>query len=63
MRILQVIGSLAPRYGGPSTSCPALCRALAERGHDAARGAIASTGSPPGRATGFVPGAPAETPK
>jgi glycosyltransferase involved in cell wall biosynthesis/SAM-dependent methyltransferase len=34
MRILQVIGSLAPRYGGPSTSCPALCRALAERGHD-----------------------------
>jgi glycosyltransferase involved in cell wall biosynthesis/SAM-dependent methyltransferase len=36
MRILQVIGSLAPRYGGPSTSCPALCRALAERGHDVA---------------------------
>jgi glycosyltransferase involved in cell wall biosynthesis/SAM-dependent methyltransferase len=34
MRILQVIGSLAPRYGGPSISCPALCRALAERGHD-----------------------------
>jgi glycosyltransferase involved in cell wall biosynthesis/SAM-dependent methyltransferase len=34
MKILQVIGSLAPRYGGPSTSCPALCRALAERGHD-----------------------------
>ncbi|MGB6546533.1 MAG: glycosyltransferase [Candidatus Acidiferrales bacterium] len=34
MRILQVIGSLAPRYGGPSTSCPALCRALAARGHD-----------------------------
>jgi glycosyltransferase involved in cell wall biosynthesis/SAM-dependent methyltransferase len=34
MRILQVIGSLAPRYGGPSISCPALCRALAERGHE-----------------------------
>ena len=34
MRILQVIGSLAPRYGGPSVSCPALCRALAERGHE-----------------------------
>jgi glycosyltransferase involved in cell wall biosynthesis/SAM-dependent methyltransferase len=34
MRILQVIGSLAPRYGGPSTSCPAMCRALAEVGHD-----------------------------
>jgi glycosyltransferase involved in cell wall biosynthesis/SAM-dependent methyltransferase len=34
MRILQVIGSLAPRYGGPSTSCPALCRALAQRGHE-----------------------------
>ncbi|MGB6432400.1 MAG: glycosyltransferase [Candidatus Acidiferrales bacterium] len=33
MRILQVIGSLAPRYGGPSISCPALCRALAQRGH------------------------------
>jgi len=34
MRILQVIGSLAPRYGGPSGSCPAMCRALAELGHD-----------------------------
>jgi glycosyltransferase involved in cell wall biosynthesis/SAM-dependent methyltransferase len=34
MRILQVIGSLAPRYGGPSTSCPALCRALSQSGHD-----------------------------
>lgn len=34
MRILQVIGSLAPRYGGPSTACPALCRALAEAGHE-----------------------------
>ena len=36
MRILQVIGSLAPRYGGPSTACPALCRALAAAGHDVA---------------------------
>ena len=35
MRILQVIGSLASRYGGPSTACPALCRALAEAGHQA----------------------------
>jgi glycosyltransferase involved in cell wall biosynthesis len=34
MRILQVIGSLAARYGGPSTACPALCRALAEAGHE-----------------------------
>src|SRR5580658_9172862 len=34
MRILQVIGSLASRYGGPSTACPALCRALAQGGHD-----------------------------
>ncbi len=34
MRILQVIGSLAPRYGGPSTACPALCRALVEAGHE-----------------------------
>jgi glycosyltransferase involved in cell wall biosynthesis/SAM-dependent methyltransferase len=34
MRILQVIGSLASRYGGPSTACPALCRALARDGHD-----------------------------
>jgi glycosyltransferase involved in cell wall biosynthesis len=33
MRILHVIGSVAPRYGGPSTSAPAMCRALAERGH------------------------------
>jgi glycosyltransferase involved in cell wall biosynthesis len=34
MRILQVIGSLAPSQGGPSTACPALCRALAEAGHE-----------------------------
>jgi len=33
MRILHVIGSLAPRYGGPSTAAPAMCRALAARGH------------------------------
>lgn len=33
MRILHVIGSLAPRYGGPSTVAPAMCRALAARGH------------------------------
>ncbi len=34
MRILQVIASLAPRYGGPSVACPALCRELARRGHE-----------------------------
>jgi glycosyltransferase involved in cell wall biosynthesis len=33
MRILHVIGSVAPRYGGPSIAAPAMCRALAERGH------------------------------
>jgi glycosyltransferase involved in cell wall biosynthesis len=33
MRILHVIGSLAPRYGGPSTAAPAMCGALAARGH------------------------------
>ncbi len=33
MRILQVVASLAPRYGGPSVSCPALCRELVRRGH------------------------------
>lgn len=32
MRILQVIASLAPRYGGPSVACPALARELARRG-------------------------------
>ncbi len=34
MRILHVIASLAPRYGGPSVACPALCRELARRGHE-----------------------------
>jgi len=34
MRILHVIASIAPRYGGPSTYCPALCRELARRGHE-----------------------------
>jgi glycosyltransferase involved in cell wall biosynthesis len=33
MRILHVIGSLAPRYGGPSIVAPAMCDALAARGH------------------------------
>src|SRR5713226_1615401 len=36
MRILQVINSLAPRYGGPSEFCSLLCRELARRGHDVA---------------------------
>lgn len=34
MRILQVSGTLAPSYGGPSTITPQLCRALAQRGHE-----------------------------
>lgn len=29
-----MIGSLAPRYGGPSTVLPEMCGALAERGHE-----------------------------
>src|SRR6266516_6180386 len=33
MKILHVIASLAPRYGGPSATVPGLCRALTERGH------------------------------
>ncbi len=33
MRILHVIGSVAPRYGGPSAALPALCRAVMDRGH------------------------------
>lgn len=36
MRILQVIASLAPRYGGPSVAGPAICRELARRGHEVA---------------------------
>lgn len=33
MRVLYVIPSLAPRYGGPSVYCFALCRELVRRGH------------------------------
>ncbi len=36
MRILHVVESLAPRYGGPSVACPALCRELIRRGHEVA---------------------------
>lgn len=36
MRILHAIASLAPRYGGPSIACPALCRELARQGHQVA---------------------------
>ncbi len=34
MRILQLIGTLAPSYGGPAIATPDLCEALAQRGHD-----------------------------
>jgi glycosyltransferase involved in cell wall biosynthesis len=33
VRVLHVIASLAPRYGGPSKVAPEMCRALANRGH------------------------------
>src|SRR2546427_9927481 len=36
MRILHVVESLAPRYGGPSVACPALCRELVRRGDEVA---------------------------
>ncbi len=32
MKILHVIASLAPRYGGPSKACLELCYELARRG-------------------------------
>ena len=34
MRILHTVASLEARFGGPSRSVPALCEALAQRGHD-----------------------------
>jgi glycosyltransferase involved in cell wall biosynthesis len=36
MRILHVIASLAPRYGGPSKACLELCQELARRGEQVA---------------------------
>jgi glycosyltransferase involved in cell wall biosynthesis len=33
MRILQVVATLAPRYGGPSIACPELSRELVRLGH------------------------------
>lgn len=34
MRILHVIGSLAPRHGGPSKACVEMARAIMDRGHE-----------------------------
>lgn len=34
MKILHVIASLSPRYGGPSGACPEMCREFARRGHE-----------------------------
>lgn len=34
MRIVHVIASLAPRFGGPSKACFEMARAVAARGHD-----------------------------
>ena len=34
MRILHVIGSLAPRHGGPSKACVEMAKALVDRGHE-----------------------------
>ena len=36
MRILHVIASIAPRYGGPSNAVVRLCREMARLGHDVA---------------------------
>jgi glycosyltransferase involved in cell wall biosynthesis len=36
MRVLHVVASLAPRYGGPSASTPEMVRALRQEGVDAA---------------------------
>jgi glycosyltransferase involved in cell wall biosynthesis len=36
VRILHVVASLDPRYGGPSTTVPRMCSALASRGHQVA---------------------------
>lgn len=36
MRVLHVIGALAPRYGGPSKACPEMAQAVARLGHDVA---------------------------
>lgn len=33
MRVLHVIASLAPQYGGPQAVLPEMCRALTSRGH------------------------------
>jgi len=33
MRILQVVGAIAPCYGGPSIACPELSRELVRQGH------------------------------
>ena len=33
MKILQVVATLAPRYGGPSFACPELSRELVRQGH------------------------------
>jgi len=33
MRILEVLYTLAPRYGGPSVACPELLRELVWLGH------------------------------
>jgi glycosyltransferase involved in cell wall biosynthesis len=34
MRILQVVGAIAPCYGGPSIACPELSRELVRQGHE-----------------------------
>ena len=34
MKVLHVIGTLHPSYGGPAIACPELCEALVRRGHD-----------------------------
>ncbi len=45
MRILHVVGSLDPRYGGPSITVPRMCSALAARGHRVVLATIDPEGS------------------
>ena len=57
MRILHVIGDLAPESGGPAKACVEMARAVARRGHEVA---IATTDFSPsqGRAEPKIASAP-----
>ena len=55
-----MIGSIAPRYGGPSIVAPAMCQALAARGHQVELAATDMDGrdalAVPGELAGGSPG-------